>query len=652
MHSTSELHNEILANPAHQKEVKAVIAGVEHGEAQIISGAISGGIFEKPGTGNCIAKQLDLQVFPVGKIPKQAEINIYVRLVLPDPATREIVQAAEWLPKGTYFIDEQPEDDFGVKSIVAYDAMLKAEEIYLSEGDTGEWPRPMETVVNDIAQRIGVDLDGRTVINPAYMVEYPNALTMREILSNVASAHSGNWIITDDDKLLLIGLAEILTQENHVVSAESAEVSDAFQPYSKVIVWYDDENAYQAGDDSGRTLEIDCIWATQAMADDILASVRGFVYQPYSASNVPIDPAAELGDGITINGISSAIEKININIDRLWAVDISAPWDEEVDHEYQYLSPEQRALARKVTLGTSYYGTSITRKEGLVIEKTDGENVSAKAVLNAEELSFYDADNDRVLYFDPVTGTYKFKGELNVSDNFVVDKDGNVTMNGSVTIAGSLKLTGEAGWLKIRYSTNKDAAVPGGWSEDWDDAWSNTTTQVWAIYSYDGGTTWTQPMLAQGSDGQKGDPGDPGQPGSDANIPAWVQAYTASASFNSLVTNEWVVTMNLYASKLYGVDLYGDTITLKSKGGYEVGTMSLQYSETYAFDLTSNLSLRMQAASGYNAHFGVINGPSVSCSGSNGKLQLGGKALVLASGSMYGSTLPSGVQAGQVFFLI
>lgn len=42
--------------------------------------------------------------------------------------------------------------------------------------------------------------------------------------------------------------------------------------------------------------------------------------------------------------------------------DISAPGEKEINHEYPYLSSESRELKRKVTLGTSYYGTKITRK--------------------------------------------------------------------------------------------------------------------------------------------------------------------------------------------------------------------------------------------------------------------------------------------------
>ena len=42
-----------------------------------------------------------------------------------------------------------------------------------------------------------------------------------------------------------------------------------------------------------------------------------------------------------------------------------------------------------------------------------------------------------------------------------------------------------------------------------------------------------------------------GQDGSDANIPAWVQAYTSTAEFNTYIDNKWVISMNLYGSKIF-----------------------------------------------------------------------------------------------------
>ena len=52
-------------------------------------------------------------------------------------------------------------------------------------------------------------------------------------------------------------------------------VAAPLQPYSKVILWLDDENSFTAGDDTGRTLEADLSWATQAIADKMLSQIKG-----------------------------------------------------------------------------------------------------------------------------------------------------------------------------------------------------------------------------------------------------------------------------------------------------------------------------------------------------------------------------------------
>ena len=61
-------------------------------------------------------------------------------------------------------------------------------------------------------------------------------------------------------------------------------------------------------------------------------------------------------------------------------------------------------------------------------------------------------------------------------------------------------------------------------------------------------------MLAQGKDGAQGETG---PQGSAANVPAWVKAYTDSAQFDTLVTDEWVISMNLFGSMIFGTEIYG-----------------------------------------------------------------------------------------------
>lgn len=186
----------------YRMETRATIAGTEYGEADITALHIEAALFAENtvSIGGCVAKEISMTVTPKGEIPRMAEIRVFVRPI------SDGVETA-WLPKGVFYIDTREEDySNGLLTIHGYDAMLKAEQTYLEEGDTGEWPRTMKTVVEDIAARLGVSVDSRTVLNEAYTVEYPGDYTMREILRWIASANAGNWIMTDTGELRLVSL--------------------------------------------------------------------------------------------------------------------------------------------------------------------------------------------------------------------------------------------------------------------------------------------------------------------------------------------------------------------------------------------------------------------------------------------------------------
>ena len=106
---------------------------------------------------------------------------------------------------------------------------------------------------------------------------------------------------------------------------------------------------------------------------------------------------------------------------------------------------------------------------------------------------------------------------------------------------------------------------------------------------------------------------------------------------------------------IYSPNLYGDTVNLLDGNSKLVGTMSLVYSQTYALDITSQLSLRLNAAAGYNTFIGTSGGPNLLLTGTaeagNARCQLGGGALVISSQS-YGDTLPENPVNGQVYFLL
>ena len=213
---------------------------------------------------------------------------------------------------------------------------------------------------------------------------------------------------------------------------QSFSKTDSYAPISRVTLTDDAGNDFTAGNDTGRALELGCPWATQTMANDLLAKFQGKVYRPFTASGALLDPAAELGDTVSCNGVESILGEIDTTYDALCASDIAAPGDQDVNHEYEYSDATTRALKRKLTLGANYYGTTITRQNGLEIVQTNGETTKSRVKLNSDVLAFYDVDGAEALYFDPSEGTYKFAGVLNV------DEDGNLTAT-SVDLKGILR---------------------------------------------------------------------------------------------------------------------------------------------------------------------------------------------------------------------
>ena len=219
MHTVSNLYSRLLANRNHCVEAKLVIAGEEYSQADIVADSLSvyGGLYSSFGIGNCCARQIDFQIFPKGTIPRQAKVEVYARLVAGE-------QASEWIPKGVFFFaTRQTDRKTGVLTVHGYDAMLKAEETWLdSSYDSETWPMPAATAVADIAQRMGITVDSRTVLETAFPVQYPvdddGDMTMREALARIAVSNAGNWIITDEGALLLVGLYSLPEETSNLLT--------------------------------------------------------------------------------------------------------------------------------------------------------------------------------------------------------------------------------------------------------------------------------------------------------------------------------------------------------------------------------------------------------------------------------------------------
>lgn len=318
--------------------------------------------------GNACAGMLELTFYPSAAPPTMAEISIFARLVGEDGAT------TEWLPQGTFYIDERKAGYFGSLSVVAYDRMLMAEEAYFSAGViSGVWPSPAPTVVSAICARLGISLDPRTALNGSVMVDCPVGLTMRDMLRYIAAAHGGNWTITAENKLRLVTLPAVvdrllLTGEsgafvgdeagNRVVIYDGVFLNAGYvcADYSRladeltvgrVTLTANEETVCTAGS-FGYEVTADCPFATQRTADSVLAVMAGRPFVPFTATGVRMDPAAELGDRTLVAGDFSVLGAMVLDLGAAYLADIGAPITSEVAHEYPYRSQVEKSIDRKV----------------------------------------------------------------------------------------------------------------------------------------------------------------------------------------------------------------------------------------------------------------------------------------------------------------
>jgi hypothetical protein len=167
----------------------------------------------------------------------------------------------------------------------------------------------------------------------------------------------------------------------------SFRTSPQFDGFSRVVIIVSDEIEYTAGTDSGRTLRLTCPWGTPEMAQNILESVRGFQYQPYTAEGAMIDPAAELGDGVTANNVYGGIYTKKIKFGSLLTATVAAPEDEEINHEYPYKSKPNKEITREAKMLRASLAIEAARITAEVAERKSAvETLTAMLEVQSEQI--------------------------------------------------------------------------------------------------------------------------------------------------------------------------------------------------------------------------------------------------------------------------
>nr|DAJ33620.1 MAG TPA: hypothetical protein [Bacteriophage sp.] len=182
----------------------------------------------------------------------------------------------------------------------------------------------------------------------------------------------------------------------------------ASQPISKVELLNDTGDVVGvSGSDTGRTLTAMQPDGTNAMAAAILAKVSGYKHVGYEGSKALLDPAVELGDAVTVDGLYVPLIALDMTFDPLLAPDISAPDADELDDEYPYKSATQRQIERNMAKTRSLI-TKTSEEIMLKVEGIDGKYTEVKTTLDG--LTVTDA-----------SGTTKINGSSIKTDNLYVD---------------------------------------------------------------------------------------------------------------------------------------------------------------------------------------------------------------------------------------
>lgn len=145
----------------------------------------------------------------------------------------------------------------------------------------------------------------------------------------------------------------------------------ASKPISKVELL--DENGdvvASAGDDTGKTLTALNPDGTAEMARAVLGKVKGYSHTGYEGSDALLNIAAEIGDAMTVAGHYVPLITQEINFSALCASGISSPDADELDDEYPYKSPTQRQIERNMAKTRSL----ITKTSDAINLRIDGVN--------------------------------------------------------------------------------------------------------------------------------------------------------------------------------------------------------------------------------------------------------------------------------------
>ena len=238
--------------------------------------------------------------------------------------------------------------------------------------------------------------------------------------------------------------------DKYYVGGDITSFSDngKYKPISRVTLLVDDENSLTAGDDTGMEVIASCPHATQPMVNALLQTMKGYQYQAYEAGAANIDPAAELGDGVTVGGIYSPLSKLSD--DGRGYAGISSPGEAEMEDEY----PAEGYITQEFNRKIAETRTTITKTSeeiNLKVKGIDGRVSDITQTVDGISLSVTSASSPD----GQTTATITLKVGPNNYTGYI-KLDGNVDVSGQLSADALYAALGEIADLSVnRLSTSR-----------------------------------------------------------------------------------------------------------------------------------------------------------------------------------------------------
>ncbi|MGG4552614.1 hypothetical protein [Paenibacillus humicus] len=481
MYPISPLYADLLRKPDREFKVKVNVNGKEYDNRTIVDFVIENDLsgMNEFTIGTAIPSKLVITMRIFDEIPANAKFVPFVALSTASMTWNEATypwnqmnvpwdgSGTGWLPLGEFYVDSREKLN-DVWTFTCYDKLVFADQAYVSQLT---YPTTQKAVWDEIIGRLGWTYDSSVVINPSYTIQAgPAGYSMRQVLAYIAGANNASIYI---NKAGTLKFKRFSASEQPVFRMTLSDYIRAKQTnpvkmYNRVVVTYntEDQLTYEAGSgDENHTLYLENPFATQAITNNLLASLNGFAYLPLQMDARGF-PQLEQGDIIGFeqddgatwletvtawkdthipwNGIreyKSIILHQSFGFKGGLKMSIEAPSVSEQQSEFQVDGTLTTAVNNlnktSVKFNKPYYGVSHSRTDGIVVQR---EDQLSKAVFNSDELSFY-ANGQRALWFDLPNRKFKFSGTLEgVDGRFTGTIEGGSFIGGNIQIGNNFNV--------------------------------------------------------------------------------------------------------------------------------------------------------------------------------------------------------------------